>query len=169
MSKRLYLPYSTGCFICGHDNPHGLSIQFYTLECISKVFVDIDIDTKYMSYLNTVHGGILSALLDEAMGWAAFIYSDSDRFLYTRSLEVTYKKPVQPNVKLLVSTEFVEMKRGLATSKGMITDVDQKEVYTLSKGVFFQTSQDKMEETKQYLIFNDDKEYHPKAIEYCRL
>ncbi len=169
MSKKLHLPYSTGCFICGHDNPHGLSIEFYAIENTSKVFIDIDIDKRYISYLNTVHGGVLSALLDEAMGWAAFLYSDSSCFLYTRSLEVTFKKPVQPDIKLLVSTEFVEMKRGLATSKGMITDIDQKDVYTISKGIFFQTSQDKMDETKQYLIFDENKEYHPKVVECCKL
>ena len=38
------------------------------------------------------HGGVLSSILDEAMGWSAFIFSDIETFLFTRELNVTYKR-----------------------------------------------------------------------------
>lgn len=167
MEERLYLPYSTGCFVCGHDNPHGLRIQFYAVG--ETVRVDLRFDEHFNSYMNITHGGVLSAILDEAMGWAAFIFSDSDKFLFTRELSVTYKKNVPTRTPLLLSTEFVGMERGgLASTKGKITDMDGK-IMTTAKGMFFPVLPEKMEETKTYLCFDDSLTYHPKAIKYCKL
>lgn len=165
MAERLYLPYSTGCFVCGHNNPYGLSVQFYVSG--DQVCVDLNIQEHFNSYKNITHGGVTSAVLDEAMGWAAFIFSDSEKFLFTRELSVTYKKNVPLNTPLLLSTEFVSMERGVAASKGKITDMDGN-VLTLSKGLFFPISQDKMEETKRHLCFIDGIDYHPKALKYCK-
>ncbi len=166
MGEKLYLPHSGGCFICGKSNPHGLQITFYSQG--DKVHVDFTLQDHFNSYKDVAHGGVLSALLDESMGWAAFIHSDSEQFFFTRELTVTYKKNAPLGVPLLVTTEFVGMEKGiLASAKGKITD-ENGTVYATSKGLFFPVPAEKMSETKAHMIFEDDLDYHPKSIKYCK-
>lgn len=166
MDEKLYLPNSTGCFVCGKDNPHGLHVNFYAQG--DKVHVDLTLEEWYNSYKNVAHGGVLSSVLDEAMGWAAFLFSDCTEFLFTRELTVTYKKNAPLNECVLITTEFDKNERGgMVLSRGKITDKDGK-ILTTAKGLFFPVSPEKMEETKSYLCFKDGVKYHPKALKYCR-
>ena len=166
MSEKLYLPHSTGCFVCGENNPCGLKLKSYVMD--NRVCSDLNFADHFNSYINVTHGGILSTIMDEAMGWAGFIFSDSEVFLFTRELTVRYKKNVPTGTPLLLSTEFVSNERGgMISTKGQITDMDNN-VLTVAKGLFFPVSKEKMIETKSYLIFDDNLKYHPKALKYCK-
>ncbi len=167
MSEKLYLPYSDGCFVCGHSNVHGLQVQFYVED--NSVRVDLNFARHFNSFPNITHGGILSSILDEAMGWSAFIFSDIETFLFTRELTVTYKRNAPIGEPLLLIAEFVGAERGgMFSTKGKIVDMDGK-IITASKGLFFPTSKEKMMETVAHLSFLDELTYHPKAIKYCKL
>ena len=167
MSEKLYLPYSDGCFVCGHINVHGLQVQFYVED--NSVRVDLNFARHFNSFPNITHGGILSSILDEAMGWSAFIFSDIETFLFTRELTVTYKRNAPIGEPLLLIAEFVGAERGgMFSTKGKIVDMDGK-IITASKGLFFPTSKEKMMETVAHLSFLDELTYHPKAIKYCKL
>ena len=167
MSEKLYLPYSDGCFVCGHSNVHGLQVQFYVED--NSVRVDLNFARHFNSFPNITHGGILSSILDEAMGWSAFIFSDVETFLFTRELTVTYKRNAPIGEPLLLIAEFVGAERGgMFSTKGKIVDMDGK-IITASKGLFFPTSKEKKMETVAHLTFLDELTYHPKAIKYCKL
>ena len=101
MSEKLYLPYSDGCFVCGHNNIHGLQVQFYVQD--SSVKVDLNFAPHFNSFPHITHGGVLSSILDEAMGWSAFIFSDIETFLFTRELNVTYKRNAPIGEPLLLT------------------------------------------------------------------
>lgn len=167
MSEKLYLPYSDGCFVCGHSNVHGLQVQFYVQN--NSVRVDLNFARHFNSFPNITHGGILSSILDEAMGWSAFIFSDVETFLFTRELTVTYKRNAPIGEPLLLVAEYVGAERGgMFSTKGKIVDMDGK-IITASKGLFFPTSKEKMMETVAHLSFLDELTYHPKAVKYCKL
>ncbi len=167
MSEKLYLPYSDGCFVCGHSNVHGLQVQFYVQD--NSVRVDLNFARHFNSFPNITHGGILSSILDEAMGWSAFIFSDVETFLFTRELTVTYKRNAPIGEPLLLVAEYVGAERGgMFSTKGKIVDMDGK-IITASKGLFFPTSKEKMMETVAHLSFLDELTYHPKAVKYCKL
>lgn len=167
MSEKLYLPYSDGCFVCGHSNVHGLQVQFYVQN--NSVRVDLNFARHFNSFPNITHGGILSSILDEAMGWSAFIFSDVETFLFTRELTVTYKRNAPIGEPLLLVAEYVGAERGgMFSTKGKIVDMDSK-IITASKGLFFPTSKEKMMETVAHLSFLDELTYHPKAVKYCKL
>lgn len=54
-----------GCFVCGRENPRGLGIPFfYTGDKITAAFIP---DDTLCGFDGIVHGGIISALADEAM------------------------------------------------------------------------------------------------------
>lgn len=53
------------CFVCGPKNPVGLKLNFhFNGKSIKTEFTP---KKEHQGYLNIVHGGIISTLLDEAM------------------------------------------------------------------------------------------------------
>lgn len=163
--NKVYLPYGEGCFVCGKDNPHGLKVDFYVKE--NQVCVDLLFENSYQSYKNTTHGGILSAILDETMGWAAYIFSDITSFLFTRDLHVTYKRNAPIGEKLYLSTEFVGIERNiLYKTTGVIKDSEGK-IITTAKGIYAPTPEGITKDTKHILKFVDGFNYHPKTLKYC--
>ncbi len=135
----------------------------------SSVKVDLNFAPHFNSFPHITHGGVLSSILDEAMGWSAFIFSDIETFLFTRELNVTYKRNAPIGEPLLLTAEYVRAERGgMFCTKGKITDKDDK-IITVSKGLFFPTSKEKMMETIPHLSFLDGLAYHPKALKYCKL
>ena len=87
--------YDHGCFGCGRLNPHGLHLVFATLSDGSGVAAPFTPRTEHEGFVGVVHGGIVTAALDEAMGWAVFA---RDVWAVTGRLAVTFRKPVAVGV-----------------------------------------------------------------------
>ncbi|MDD5095282.1 MAG: PaaI family thioesterase [Dehalococcoidia bacterium] len=78
------------CFACGHENPHGLHMTFYTDEQVLYSWVQ---PPEHMcGWENIVHGGIQGTILDEIMGWGAAFFTK--RIALTKQNTVSFKKPV---------------------------------------------------------------------------
>jgi hypothetical protein len=60
------------CFACGTTNPIGLNLTFYRRG--EYVCSDIKLGRNYEGWENMAHGGIISTLLDEVMGWALIYF-----------------------------------------------------------------------------------------------
>ncbi|BAI80699.1 conserved hypothetical protein [Deferribacter desulfuricans SSM1] len=160
-SLRLYLPHSTKCFVCGSQNEVGLKHIFYVEN--DKVCSDISIPDGYNGFKNIVHGGIATALLDETMGWCAYVFSSAKNLCFTRTLQVKFKKSLQIMNKYKVITELIDEKRGLYKVKGQIVDNNNVK-YLEAEGLFVEIPDDKMKETIKYLLFDDNKKYFPKIV-----
>ncbi len=58
------------CYACGDLNPVGLHLHFRMEgDCAVATFVA---GREHQGYPGFVHGGVVSTLLDEAMGWATY-------------------------------------------------------------------------------------------------
>lgn len=79
-----------GCFGCSAANDRGLALKFVRGDGV--VEAETALDETFAGYDGLVHGGIVSTLLDEAMGWA--ILELAGRFAVTRTLAVTFRRPV---------------------------------------------------------------------------
>ena len=77
------------CFACGTKNPIGLHLEFAPVE--DKVVAKKILPREYQGYTNVVHGGIVTLLLDEAMG--SFVQEKYNEQAMTGRLEVRYKHP----------------------------------------------------------------------------
>lgn len=58
------------CFGCSPDNEAGVRMEFY--EDGDEVVSIWKPRPEYQGWLNTLHGGIQSVLLDEICGWVVF-------------------------------------------------------------------------------------------------
>ena len=110
---------SNMCFVCGMLNSAGMKARFY--EC-TKEIDGADVEKNilltvvqpqeiYQSYPNRMHGGIISALLDEVIGRAVQI-AEPDMWGVTIDLNVKFRKPAP-----LDQTLYIE---------GKTTKVDQR-------------------------------------------
>jgi len=92
------------CFACGPENTHGLKMSFASngRQLRSKLAV---IQT-FRGWSNLIHGGILSTILDETMSWTVIHFTG--KFMLTRSMTVTFKKPVRVGTTLTVTGSIKE-------------------------------------------------------------
>src|SRR2546421_8279096 len=95
------------CFGCG-DNVHGFRLPLPVVEGAPAYEASFVFDERHQGGPGIVHGGLVSALLDEACGLLATWY----RFpTVTARIFVRYRHPVPINTELLVRAR-VESSRG---------------------------------------------------------
>jgi uncharacterized membrane protein YeaQ/YmgE (transglycosylase-associated protein family) len=76
------------CFGCCPDNPIGLHLEFY--EDGDYIVSKWHPEHNYQGWVNTMHGGILSTLIDEVCGWVVTRKLQTSG--YTVQLNVKFKK-----------------------------------------------------------------------------
>jgi len=78
------------CFICGDANPVGLQLSFdYEDEA---AFTWFDSPARYEGYEGVIHGGIIAALLDEAM---AKVVISKGLIAVTAEMNIKYRQPLK--------------------------------------------------------------------------
>lgn len=112
------------CFGCGEKNPIGLHLDFEPVE--DKVSAKKIISREYQGYSNVVHGGIVTTLLDEAMG--SFIQKKYNEQAMTGRIEIRYKHPTPIDTELKIYAwqesqrrNIISMKAAVETPDGTIT------------------------------------------------
>jgi len=86
-------PNSKMCLVCGLKNPFGLHTSFYELDN-NELLAIFKPREEHQSYPGRLHGGIISTILDEAIGRAIMIESEGEIWGVTIELRVRFKKPV---------------------------------------------------------------------------
>ncbi|MDR1016195.1 MAG: PaaI family thioesterase [Coriobacteriales bacterium] len=84
---------SSMCLVCGKDNPLSLHAQFYDLEG-GELCAEFTTSDEHQSYPGRVHGGVISAILDEVIGRVIQTKYGDEVFGVTMELTVKYRKPV---------------------------------------------------------------------------
>jgi len=87
------------CFGCGGLNPIGLRLKFFPLSDKPGVWASFTPRREYEGFNGMVHGGIITTLLDEAMGWAV---SAREIWAVTGRLAVEFRAPVEIGVETIV-------------------------------------------------------------------
>ena len=86
-------PTSRYCFVCGRDNPMSLHVTWRNDSETRQVRAVVAVPEEYNGYPGIVHGGIVSALLDETARRALIVDGDYERLWVTVRLAVTFRKP----------------------------------------------------------------------------
>ncbi len=86
-------PNSKMCLVCGLKNKFGLQASFYELDN-NELLAIFKPRKEHQGYPGRLHGGIISAILDEAMGRAIMIQYDAEIWGVTMELNVRFRHPV---------------------------------------------------------------------------
>src|SRR6267142_925041 len=98
----LKLPHTKSCFVCGLHNPIGLKLDFETDGRI--VQTRFAFRAEHAGFKQTVHGGLISTVLDEVMVWACGV--QTKRFAYLAELTVRFLQSVRPGQELIATGEL---------------------------------------------------------------
>ena len=105
------------CYVCGTENPEGLGVHFeidQTARSISARFTPRD---AHQGFEGIVHGGIISALLDEAMAKLSVALGIP---AVTAEMTVKFKAAAAPGEELLITGRLVEETRRLVRAEAAI-------------------------------------------------
>jgi len=101
------LPHTRSCFVCGESNPSGLKLRFETDgRVVHSRFTPA---AEHVGFRETVHGGLISTLLDEIMVWACAV--QTGQFAFCVELNVRFQKPVRPGEQVTLTGELVANRR----------------------------------------------------------
>ena len=118
-TKHYKQPTSDTCFICGRHNPVGLQMTFFD-NGVDEVYAETSVPEFYQSYPGLVHGGIVTAMLDECVGRVALI-GDHHHFMVSVKLEVKFRQPVPTETPLRLSGRVIRLRGRLGQAVGELT------------------------------------------------
>jgi uncharacterized protein (TIGR00369 family) len=105
--------------VCGQDNPIGLKLRFARMgEGVRAEFTPSDL---HLGYEGLVHGGILAALVDDAI---ANIWATRGQEAVTAKIEVRFRREAKPGQRLIVTAEPSGVKAGLHTARATVARPD---------------------------------------------
>ncbi len=116
------------CFVCGPRNPIGLKLEFrFDGKTITTEFIP---KKEHQGYLDIVHGGIVSTLLDEAMVKLAIAM---DMPAVTARIDVRLKKALAVGEKVNVEAGIIKETRKIIDAYARAVNGDD-EVIAEAKG-----------------------------------
>jgi acyl-coenzyme A thioesterase PaaI-like protein len=154
-SEREYLPHSSGCFLCGDENACGFRTRFFVQG--DAVCLRVAIPPHLNGYKKVAHGGVLAALLDESMGWAATVFGGLNRMYLTGELTVKYLAPVPVGEEIEVRSRLVENAGRIAYGEGEL--LSGGTICVRAKGKFLPMSREATSEVIPYLKFGQCGKY----------
>ncbi len=105
-----------------------------------------------MGFDRIVHGGIQTALIDEAMGWA--ITMEIGTFVLTRKISVEFLKPLKTGKEYRLIARAIEHTRKVSYAEGRITDKNSRRVFAKAEGTFFHMTQEQAKKVDNYLVYS---------------
>ncbi len=101
-------PSSRSCFVCGRDNPLGLATRWVGDRATGEVRATVEVPEHFNGYPGTVHGGIVTALLDEGAVRTLLLDGGFEDLLVTAKLEVVFRRPTPTRTPLEVVARLVK-------------------------------------------------------------
>ena len=130
------------CFGCSPDNPYGLRMEFF--EDGDDIVSMWHPEKNYQGWINTMHGGILSTLIDETCGWVVTRKMQTSG--YTTNLSVKFRKAVPTTeTELTIRARIVKQVRNLLFIHADITN-SQGELCVEGDTVYFLMDGEKAKE-----------------------
>jgi uncharacterized protein (TIGR00369 family) len=112
--------FESNCFVCDPANPRGLGIRFFHDEDAGLVTADLQLGPELSGAPHYVHGGVLLAVLDEAMAWAAIALAG--RFAVVQSTATTFDRPVRIDEPHRVEATIQEHTDTAVTARAHVAD-----------------------------------------------
>ena len=126
---------SSGCFVCGPDNPIGLKVifQIEAGKCVGE-FVP---QKEHAGFRNITHGGILFSLLDDVM--ANFLWLQGEQ-CFTARADIRYRDQLEVG-QLVQLISWCEKRKGrLAQMRGEIVRLSDQVTVAEASGTFMLTN-----------------------------
>jgi len=145
-----HLPRYPGCCVCGTGELSGTSVTFYVVD--DTVRVDFTPTETHRGFPGMIHGGVLSALLDETMGWAPTL--KVGRFCVTGEMAIRFLRSVPIGQPVTVVARAGRTGR-VCTASAEVVDADGA-VYARAEGKYVPLSIEECRDVARALVAGPD-------------
>lgn len=129
--SELGIDFDHHCFACGRLNDAGLHLDFEVSR--DRAETRFTPQRRHEGYDGTVHGGIVSALLDETMGWAIF---HQGIWGVTARLSVAFRQPIRVGDELRALGEVRRRRSRAIDTRGSVTRANDGAVLAEGEATF---------------------------------
>ncbi len=130
------------CFGCAPENPIGLHMEFFEED--DAVLSFWRPQEHYQGWVGTLHGGIISTLIDETAGWV--VTRKLQTAGVTAQLHVNFCKPVSASdPQLSIRAWITDRKRNFITIKVVIKNAEE-ETCAEGEAIYFAMNDEKARE-----------------------
>jgi uncharacterized protein (TIGR00369 family) len=109
------------CYVCGSDNLRGLNIPFTLWD--GKVTAEFTASDDYCGFDGVIHGGILFALVDEAMMY--LIHGNAIRAI-TSEVTIRMKNFARTNEPIRIEASDLKAEEHMVTCRATIIDKNDR-------------------------------------------
>lgn len=106
------------CFVCGRDNPLGFKANIEVNREQLSAQCTLAVPAEYQGWQGMVHGGVISALLDEVSVYAGMTVAEP---VVTGELKTRFRKPVPVEYEVTVSAQVVKQDRRTILVEAQLT------------------------------------------------
>ena len=107
------------CFGCGKNNPIGLKLKFeWDGKAAKAEFTPTEL---HQGWKDIIHGGILTTVLDEAIGYATFFENIP---CVTATMQVRLRRPAVIGQPLIVTASVTKNARRFVETEAKLTLID---------------------------------------------
>ncbi len=107
------------CFVCGKKNPLGLKLEFKLDRAAGSASTEVRFPGHFQGWHGVVHGGLLAAVLDEVMIYAAGAFGVT---CVTGEITVRYSKPLGTESPIRFEGRVVGRKGRVVTTEAEAVD-----------------------------------------------
>ncbi len=145
--RRVPLPWSRGCFVCGADNPIGLRARSHLDgDRVSLEFVP---RREHAGWNGVVHGGLIATVLDEVMTWAAIVASRSPCF--AAEFSVRLRRPLPPGTDCRAVGTTALRRRGILKTQAQLLGPGGEE-YATAHGTYMPVPLERLADMRHDLV-----------------
>ena len=135
------------CFVCGQRNPFGLHLVFR--QDSHTIVAEFQPREEHQGFPGVIHGGIVAAVLDEALGRTS-VLAENPEWTMTGRLEVRYRRYVPYGPLLRVRASLGTQKRRMIQASGAVTLADDESVILAeAQGTFLSLSTNMVDKIMQ--------------------
>jgi len=149
--SELGIDFDHWCFACGRLNEAGMHLDFD--ESRDRAETRFTPQRQHEGYDGTVHGGIVTALLDETMGWAIF---HQGIWGVTARINVTFRQPVRVDEELRVVGEVARKRSRAIETHGTVTRASDDMVLAEADATFLVMPEDRRRELERRYTGTDE-------------
>ncbi len=120
-------------YFSGEENDQSLNVDYKIQE--GQVIGNFQPENHHTSYKEVIHGGLLAALLDDAM---AYCINSSGITAFTGKLEIRFRKPPKVGDILIIKAWIANQKKKLYYTQGTIENNNGEKIVE-AKAVFMVT------------------------------
>jgi acyl-coenzyme A thioesterase PaaI-like protein len=116
--------FPTSCFVCDPENARGLRLSFFHDEDAGVVTAEFSLGEEFSGAPQYVHGGVVLAVVDEAMAWAAIALAG--RFAVVRETTTTFEHGVRLGQPHRVEARIESQTQRVVQTSARVLNADGK-------------------------------------------